>query len=155
LPKINIVTVARQEASGTTFAFTKHLDAISRDWSSRYGAATLIDWPANTMRAAGNENVAGSIQRSEGSIGYVGYEFARRLGLKMASLQNKSGAFVQPSEQAASASLTSADLPPNLRLFITDPIGRESYPIVTFSWVLLYKNYEDPAKAKALRSLMQ
>jgi phosphate transport system substrate-binding protein len=153
LPKLTIVTVARQEASGTTFAFTKHLDAISPEWSGRYGAATLIDWPGNTMRALGNENVAGRIQHSEGSIGYVGYEFAHRLGLRMASLENRDGNFVRPGDRAGMAALASADLPANLRLFIADPAGHDAYPIVTFSWILLYKNYDDPRKAKALRDL--
>lgn len=94
----------RQDASGTTFAFTKQLDAISPEWSSRYGAATLIDWPGNTMRALGNEKVAALVQHSEGSIGYVGYEFARRLGLKkMALIENQAGNFVRPGDEAGVA----------------------------------------------------
>jgi phosphate transport system substrate-binding protein len=153
LPKHTIVTVARQEASGTTFAFTKHLDAISPEWSARYGAATLIDWPANTMRARGNENVAGRIQHSEGAIGYVGYEFAHHLGLKMASIENKAAAYVQPSAESAASGLSSVEMPSNLRLFIADPGGRDAYPIVTFSWILLYRNYDDARKARALRDL--
>jgi len=154
-PKLTIVTVARQDASGTTFAFTKHLDAISPEWSSRYGAATLIDWPGNTMRASGNENVAGRIQHSEGSIGYVGYEFAYRLGLKMALLENREGNYVSPSDQAGMAALSSVDLPANLRFFIADPVGKNAYPIVTFSWILLYQHYDKPEKAKAIRDLFQ
>jgi len=91
------------------------------------------------MRAVGNEHVAGRIQHSEGSIGYVGYEFARRLDLKMASLQNKAGNFVKPGDQAGMAALSAAELPANLRLFIADPAGADAYPIVTFSWILIYK----------------
>jgi phosphate transport system substrate-binding protein len=155
LPRLTIVRVARQDASGTTFALTKHLDAISPEWSSRYGAATLIDWPGNTMLATGNENVAGRIHHSEGSIGYVGYEFAHRLSLKMVSLQNKAGRYVQPGDQTGMAALASADLPPNLRLFIADPASPDAYPIVTFSWILLYRNYADPRKAKAIRDLFR
>src|SRR5208283_3066835 len=79
LPDLTIATVVRQDGSGTTYAFTKHLDAINGTWRSRYGAATLVDWPGNAMRAKGNEGVAGLIQHSNGSIGYVSYEFARRL----------------------------------------------------------------------------
>jgi phosphate transport system substrate-binding protein len=155
LPKLTIVTVARQDASGTTFAFTKHLDAISPEWSARYGAATLIAWPGNTMLARGNENVAGRVQHSEGSIGYVGYEFAHRLGLEMASLENRDGSFVRPGYQTGMAALAAADLPPNLRLFIADPAGREAYPIVTFSWILLYREYADPGRGKAVRDLFR
>ena len=95
--------------------------------------------------ANGNEGVAALIQRSEGSIGYVGYEFASRLGLDMAAIENKEGKFIQPAEQSCVAGLASADLPDNLRAFVPDPSGANSYPIVTYSWVLLRKRYDDPA----------
>src|SRR5262249_6042094 len=36
-PTLTIATVVRQDGSGTTYAFTKHLDAISDRWRSRYG----------------------------------------------------------------------------------------------------------------------
>src|SRR5262249_1907325 len=151
-PKLTIVTVVRQDASGTTFAFTKHLDAINESWRSQYGAANLVDWPGNAMRAEGNEGVAGRIQHAEGSIGYVGYEFAHRLGLRMALVENKSGSFVKPSAESCAAALASADMPENLRVYVPDPTGPDVYPIVTFSWILLYKKYES-AKASALHDL--
>jgi phosphate transport system substrate-binding protein len=151
-PDLSIVTVVRQDASGTTYAFTKHLDATNDVWRNQYGAANVVNWPGNAMRAEGNEGVAGRIQHSEGSIGYVGYEFAHRLGLRMALLENKSGAFVKPGEQSCTAALAAAEMPENLRVYVPDPAGSAAYPIVTFSWVLLRKNY--PAdKASALRDL--
>jgi phosphate transport system substrate-binding protein len=153
LPKLTIVTVVRQDSSGTTFAFTKHLDAISESWRTRYGPATLVNWPGNAMRAKGNEGVAGAIEHAEGSIGYVGYEFARQLELKMAELENKSGKFIAPSPESASAALASIEMPQNLRIFVPDPDGENSYPIVTLSWILVYNNYSDPQKAATLKDL--
>ena len=73
----------------------------------------------------------------------------------MASLQNSDGSFVQPGDQGGTAALAAVDLPPNLRLFIANPAGREAYPIVTFSWILLYKRYDDARKDKALRDLFR
>jgi phosphate transport system substrate-binding protein len=107
------------------------------------------------MRGKGNEGVAALIQKSDGSIGYVGYEFANRLSLDMAAIENKDGKFIQPSEQSCVAGLASADLPDNLRAFVPDPSGAKSYPIVTYSWVLLRKQYDNPQTAKALRDLFQ
>jgi phosphate transport system substrate-binding protein len=153
LPKLTIVPVVRQDASGTTYAFTRHLDAINPVWSSRHGAATLIDWQGNVMRAPGNEGVASRVEHSTGSIGYVGYEFARRLGLKTAILENKSGKFIEPNEHSTTDALTGVELPENLRLFVPDPPAADAYPIVTFSWVLLYANYEDARKGEMLRNL--
>jgi phosphate transport system substrate-binding protein len=153
LPKLTIATVVRQDGSGTTFAFTKHLDAINETWRSRYGAATLTDWPGNAMRAIGNEGVAARIKASDGSIGYVSYEFARKAGLRIATLENKEGEFVRPTAQSCTAALASAQLPDNLRVFVPDPSGRDSYPIVTMTWILLRKDYADAGKARAIRDL--
>jgi len=155
LPKMSIATVVRQEKSGTTYAFTKHLDAISEKWRAQHGPATLVDWPGNAMRALGNEGVAARIQRSIGSIGYVSYEFASKLRLKLAVLENKEGKFVKPTEQSCTTALAGAEMPENLRIFVPDPSGPDSYPIVTFSWILLYKNYPDAEKAKAIRDLFR
>lgn len=155
LPKLTIVTVVRQDKSGTTFAFTKHLDAISNKWRSQHGPATLVNWPGLVMRASGNEGVAGLIQHSIGSVGYVGYEFARKLGLPMAILENKQGNFVKPTEQSCTAALAEAELPDNLRAFIPDPVGANSYPIVTMTWILSHKSYEDAEKAKVIQDLFR
>jgi phosphate transport system substrate-binding protein len=153
LPNLTIANVVRQDSSGTTFAFTKNLDAISDKWRGQFGPGTLIDWPGNVMRAKGNEGVAGLIGNSEGAIGYVGYEFARKLGLKTVALENKQGKFVKPSDESCGAALAAADMPENLRAFVPDPKGADSYPIVTFSWVLLRKNYRNAETANALHEL--
>jgi len=155
LPKLTIVTVVRLDSSGTTFAFTRNLDAISERWRGQFTPANLINWPGNAMRAKGNEGVAGLIEKSVGSIGYVGYEFARRIGLDMATLENKEGKFVKPSEQSCSAALATAEVPANLRMFVPDPNGGDSYPIVTFSWILLRKSYKNPQTAEAIRKFFQ
>ena len=155
LPNLTIATVVRQDGSGTTFAFTKHLDAISERWRSQYGPATLVNWPGDAMRASGNEGVAGLIEKSEGSIGYMGYEFARRIALPVASLENKEGKFVDPSAESCTAALATVQLPDNLRAFVPDPSGKNSYPIVTFSWILLHKKYASAETAAAIRDLFR
>lgn len=153
LPKLPISLVVRQDRSGTTYAFSNHLDAISQKWHARYGANTLVAWPGNPMRANGNEGVGGRIKQSIGSLGYLNFGSAQQAGLPMALLENRSGNFVQASPEAGAAALASVDLPENLRAFIPDPPGATSYPIVTFSWILLPKKYDDSKKAAAARDL--
>ncbi|HUK35836.1 MAG TPA: phosphate ABC transporter substrate-binding protein PstS [Vicinamibacterales bacterium] len=153
LPNLTIATVVRQDASGTTFAFTKHLDAISDQWRSQYGPATLVDWPGTAMRASGNEGVASRIKGSIGSIGYVSYEFAVRAGLTTALVENHAGNYVAPGPQSSMSALADAQLPDNMRLYVSDPERSDAYPIVTLTWVLLYKHYDDAKKAKALDDL--
>ncbi len=155
LPKLTIAAVARSDSSGTTFAFTKHLDAVSPEWRQRYGAQSAVDWPGGPMRAKGNEGVATLIEHSVGSIGYVSLGFARKLGIEAAALENKAGNYILPSFESATAAMAAAELPDNLRVFLPDPEDTDSYPIVTLSWVLLYRNYADPKKAEAIRDLFR
>jgi len=153
LPKLTIATVVRADASGTTFAFSKHLDAISDKWRSQFGPSTLVDWPGDAMRAKGNEGVAGVLQHSVGAIGYVGSEFATKYGLQTALLENKSGKYIRPTEDALRAALASAEMPTNLRVFVPDPAAPDAYPIATFTWILLRRNYSDAPKAGLIRDL--
>ena len=147
LPPRNIAVVVRQDSSGTTAAFTRHLVAIGAGWhATGAGEGFEIDWPTEAMLGKGNEGVASKIKISEGSIGYVEYGFAKRLGLKIATLENKAGHFIEASEEAGRQALLASE-----NFFIADPPGEASYPIVTFSWLLLYKKYADPKKAATVK----
>jgi len=157
LPNEDITIVARQDSSGTTYAFTNHLSAISLEWRDRGpGVGKVVDWPGNAMVAHGNEGVAARIKVSEGSIGYMEYGFAKRLGLPMAWLENKAGRFVEPNDQSGAEALArnAQQMPENLRLLIPDPDGEDAYPIVTLSWLLLYQHYPDPAKTSAIKQFV-
>lgn len=156
LPHRWIVVAARLDSSGTTFALSRHLAAIDRNWrDSGFGVGKVIDW-RRAMLARGNEGVAQLIKISEGAIGYVEYGFAARLGLPMAILENKAGKFVSPTESAGEAAIAAAgdDVPEDLRTYLADPVGEESYPIITLSWVALHERYQDPAKGAALKEFI-
>ena len=151
-PSRTIAVVARSDGSGTTAAFTNHLAAISPSWrAAGMGVGKLIEWPS-AMLAPGNEGVAARIRLSEGSIGYVEYWFAQRLGLRMAALQNKSGAFITPTANSGELALSGRVAQvKELDASVADPAGPRAYPITTYSWMLLYPQYRDSAKGVALR----
>lgn len=154
MPATPISVAKRSDGSGTTFVFSKHLSAISADFKDEVGVDKSSDaWPVG-VGGKGNEGVTALIKQAAGTIGYVEYGFATHNGLSMASLQNKSGNFVAPSEESGAATLASVTLPENLRVWPDDPAGAEDYPIVTFTWLLLYKKYADPAKVKALKDFV-
>jgi phosphate transport system substrate-binding protein len=102
-----------------------------------------------------NDGVAALVAQTPGAIGYVEYSFAASSKQPMAALQNKAGKFVVPTLKASAAALASVDLPEDLRAWVTDPVGEDSYPIVTYTWILAKKKYDDPAKAKALKELLK
>jgi phosphate transport system substrate-binding protein len=153
LPNVSIVIAARRDSSGTTFALANHLNAISADWRRGPGVGYLVDWSSRAMLARGNEGVAGLVKISEGAIGYVEYGFAERLRLPMAHLQNKAGRYVAPNARSGHATLASnvKEMPENLRLYLPDPEGPDSYPVVSLSWLLLYERYPDQQKSAALK----
>ncbi|BAT55862.1 Periplasmic phosphate binding protein [Nostoc sp. NIES-3756] len=154
LPNQPITVVHRSDGSGTTGVFTKHLSAISPDWKSKVGEGKTVNWPVG-VGAKGNEGVTAQVQQTQGSIGYVEYGYAKQNGLKFAALENKGGQFVTPTEASAAKTLEAVTLPADLRAFIADPEGADSYPIVTYTWLLAYKKYADPAKAKAVEAAIE
>jgi phosphate transport system substrate-binding protein len=154
LPNTPITVVYRSDGSGTTGVFTKHLSAISPEWKTKVGEGKSVKWPVG-IGGKGNEGVTAQIGQTAGSIGYVEYGYAKQNNLKFAALQNKAGQFVLPDEQSGAKTLASVALPENLRAFISDPEGAESYPIVTYSWLLAYKKYPDAAKAKAVEAMIE
>jgi phosphate transport system substrate-binding protein len=157
LPRRDIAVVVRQDSSGTTAAFTNHLAAISPAWrAAGMGIGKFIEWPAGVLPASGNEGVAARIRLSDGSIGYVEYWFAQRLGLRMATLQNKSGAFITPTAASGELALSGRVAQvKELAASVADLPEAGAYPITTYSWMFLYAQYPDRAKGVAMREFAQ
>ncbi|MDJ0734096.1 MAG: phosphate ABC transporter substrate-binding protein PstS [Nostocaceae cyanobacterium] len=154
LPNQKITFVHRSDGSGTTGVFTKHLSAISPEWKSKVGEGKTVEWPTG-IGGKGNEGVTAQIQQSQGTIGYIEYGYAKQNKLNVAALENKAGKFILPTDDSASQTLAAVKLPGNLRAFITDPEGNDSYPVVTYTWILAYKKYDDPVKAKAMEAMIE
>ena len=153
LPALAIQVAYRSDGSGTTFVFTQHLSAISKDFHDKVGTDKSVTFPAG-VGGKGNEGVTALVKQSPGAIGYVEYGYAKGNGLAMAALENKSGKFVAPGIASGVSTLANVKLPENLRIWPVDPEGAADYPITSFTWLLLYKKYDDAAKLKALKDFV-
>jgi len=153
LPDAPINVIVRADGSGTSFVFSKHLSAISPEFNSKVGANTQPNWPVGT-KSKGNEGVTASLVTTPGSIGYVEYGYAHSQNLHMATLENRSGNFVAPTTDSAKAALSSVQLPADMIAWVSDPEGKDAYPIVTFTWMVLYKKYDSKEKLDALKALV-
>ncbi len=153
LPAAPINVLVRADSSGTSFVFSKHLSAISKDFENSIGANNMPNWPVGT-KSKGNEGVTASLLTTPGSIGYVEYGYAHSQNLSTASLENKSGKFIAPTGASGAAALASAQLPPDMIVWVSDPEAPDAYPIVTFTWMLLYKKYDDKSKLEAIKGLV-
>jgi len=146
------ITVAhRSDGSGTTFAFTNSLSAFSSEWKSKVGEGKSVKWPVG-VGGKGNEGVAGVIQNTPGSIGYLNQAFVKGK-IRAAALQNKAGKFVMPTEASGAAALNNIKLDGMLAGEDPNPAGAGSYPISTLTWILAYQK-GNGAKAPAIRQAM-
>lgn len=165
LPDADIVTVHRSDGSGTTFVWTDYLSAVSPEWSDQIGKGKSVQWPTG-LGAPGNEGVANGIRGSENTIGYVELAYALTTGMPFAFIQNQAGNFVEPTlasteaaVAASAATLPAGDASWNNVTVVNAP-GDDSYPIASFSYLLLYKELADnptmtDAKARALIGFIQ
>jgi len=145
LPDLAITACERSDGSGTNFVFTKHLSAISPDFDNQVGFGTSVTWPTG-VAGKGNDGVTALIKQTPGAIGYVEYGYAIHNKLPFAWLQNKAGEFVKATTASGEATLATTQFPPGLlRAWPSDPDGKDAYPIATFTWLLLYKKYDDAA----------
>ncbi len=151
LPNQPIVVVHRSDGSGTTNIFTDYLSGVSDDWKKRVGTGASVKWPLG-LGGKGNEGVAGQIRNTKHSIGYVELAYAFENKLSYATLMNKNGRFVEPTITTTSAAAAAAvkHMPADFRISLVNQPGDSAYPIVGFTWLLVYQNQKDAAKGKKL-----
>src|SRR3989441_2095243 len=153
LPDQDIVVVHRSDGSGTSFIWTDYLSKVSSEWAQKVGKGTSANWPVG-LGGKGNEGVTATVRQTPGAIGYVELGYAMINKLPAGLVQNKAGKFIAPTLEsitAAAAGAMSAMGPrTDFRVLITNPDGDKAYPIASFTWFLLHKQYDDAAKAGAL-----
>jgi phosphate transport system substrate-binding protein len=154
LPNLAVTVCERSDGSGTNFVFTKHLSAISPEFKDQVGEGTSVTWPTG-VAGKGNDGVTALIKQNKGAIGYVEYGYAKNNKLSFAALQNKAGEFVTATTASGAATLATTQFPANLlRAWPSDPEGKEAYPISTFTWLLLYKKYDNTQAAEAVKKFV-
>jgi len=149
LPNSHITAVHRSDGSGTTYAFTNFLSVTDPNWAAQVGYSTSVTWPVDTAAGAagvgakGNPGVAGAVANTNGAIGYVDLIYAISNNLGVGSVQNAAGNFVVPTLQTilyAAQNATGTPNPADLRLHIVNAQGAQSYPISTYTYILVYKD---------------
>jgi phosphate transport system substrate-binding protein len=148
LPSSAIAVVHRADGSGTTFNFTDYLQKVSADWKSKVGSNTSVEWPVG-IGAKGNEGVANNVAQTQGSIGYVEYAYAKQNKLTHTKMINKDGKTVAPTMDSFQAAAANADWGsvPGYGVILSDQPGAASWPMTAATWILMYKQPQDPAAA--------
>jgi phosphate transport system substrate-binding protein len=149
LPDTDITVVHRSDGSGTTFIFSSYLSKVSQEWKDSVGAGPSLNWPIG-LGGKGNPGVAGLVQQTPGSLGYVELIYALQNKMPYGIVKNKTGNFIDPTIASVSMAADTA-LPDDMKVNLTDTDAAHGYPISGFTWILVYKeqNYGNKPADKA------
>jgi phosphate transport system substrate-binding protein len=156
LPDRQIVVIRRSDGSGTTFVFTDYLSKVSPEWKASVGSNTSVKWPVG-LGGKGNEQVAGYIRQMPGAIGYVELIYALQNNITFGSVKNSAGQFIKASLQSTTAAGASAKLASatDFRVSITNAAGKDAYPISSFTYLLIPKQWKDGGKKTAVAGFLE
>jgi phosphate transport system substrate-binding protein len=149
LPGTDITVVHRSDGSGTSYAFTDYLSKVSPDWKTRVGTGKSVSWPVG-VGASGNAGVGQQVKTTDGAIGYVELAYVVQSQLQQAYLKNANGRYVQATVDGATAAAASLTGVSPTNFSITNAPGDKTFPIASYSWVILRTDQTDPTKGKAV-----
>jgi phosphate transport system substrate-binding protein len=157
LPAQDIFPVHRSDGSGTSYIFTSYLNAAAPASWKKEQVGKSIKWANAGTGAKGNEGVAGQVQNTPGSIGYVELAYVLQNNMTAAQVQNKDGQFVSPSLDTVSTAAAGAlkNMPKDLKVSLVNEPGKNSYPIVGTTWALVYADNKDQAKTEKVVNLLK
>jgi phosphate transport system substrate-binding protein len=156
LPANDIVVVHRSDGSGTTYIWVDYLCKVSKEWEMKVGRGTSVNWPVG-LGGKGNEGVSGQVKQTPNSIGYVELIYARQNKMTFGKVKNAAGVFVEASLASVTADAAGAvkEMPDDFRVSITNSPGKDSYPISSFTWLLIPSKIQDPVKKKAIADFVK
>ena len=152
-PNQTITVVHRSDGSGTSYIFTDYLSKVSSEWGGTVGKGTSVKWPVG-LGGKGNEGVAGNVRQLPGSIGYVELIYALQNKIAYGSVQNSSKNFIKASLASTTAAAAGVKMPADFRVSITNPPGKDAYPIASFTWLLIPTNPADAKKGQIIKDFL-
>jgi phosphate transport system substrate-binding protein len=156
LPGNALVVVHRADGSGTTYVWVDYLSKVSPEWKQKVGVGTSVNWPVG-VGGKGNEGVSGQIKQTPYSIGYVELIYAIQNKQPFGKVKNSAGTFVKADLASVTAAAESAapTMPEDFRVSITNAPGKGTYPIASFTWLLIPEKIPDAAKKKVITDFLK
>jgi phosphate transport system substrate-binding protein len=157
LPDTDVVPIHRSDSSGTTFVFTEYLSKVSPEWKSKVGADSKVSWPVEGLNGQLNPGVAGFVKQTPGAVGYVELIYAVQNKMSYGLVKNAAGSFVKASLETTTEAAAGAakNMPSDFRVSITNAPGKNSYPISTFTYLLIPSQIADAAKRTAITGFLK
>ncbi len=156
LPDHPILPVYRSDGSGTTYIFTDYLSKVVPEFQQRIGKGTSVRFPVG-IGQKGNEGIAGMVHGSQYTFGYVELIYALQNHMEFGLVRNHDGKYVKASTEGvtAAAAADAKAIPADYRVSITNAPGATSYPISSFTWLLIPTKWADAGKEKVMGDFLQ
>jgi phosphate ABC transporter phosphate-binding protein len=175
LPHTPIVVVNRSDASGDNYIFSDYLTTTQgAAWSAFTSAVRAPNgaqaiWPTppsgerstgiynfgNWTNQGGSDTAADFVYSNPGAITYVETGYALLHHDPCAQVQNASGTFIAPSEQADAVALQNDQLQPDLEQNLT-PVFQSpqagAYPISAYSYLVMAQQSEIPTTKQSVEA---
>ena len=160
LPDEDIITVHRSDGSGTTFIFTDYLSVVSPEFERDVGKGKSVPWPSG-LGGKGNEGVTINVRDITYSLGYIELAYAFQNDMHFAHIQNgDKSAFVVPTlDTLSAASAGVANTLPAAHcdwsnVSLVNAPGDDSYPLASFTYLLLYGELDKTIKSKDMANAL-
>ena len=146
-PGTSIFVEYRSDSSGTTFVFTDYLSKVSSQFATQVGKGKLVAWPVGSGSPQ-NQGVANAVKGQIGAIGYVELAYVVQNSMSYAKVKNAEGNYILPdlNSTADAAASAAGSLPAGnsdwSHVSITNATGAGSYPISTFTYILVYQELD-------------
>jgi phosphate transport system substrate-binding protein len=148
MPNHIITVVARSDGSGTTYAFTNYLNVVAPSIWTSVPSKAEPSLPSNGVNENGNAGVAAEVANNEYTLGYIEYSYLLlNKGITAAYVKNAAGVYLQPSPAGVSAAAAQKPTISSTNFAIVNEPGKASYPISTYSWVIVRQQQDGVASS--------
>jgi phosphate transport system substrate-binding protein len=155
LPDLPIKVLHRTDGKGSNYIFSDFLSKLSPEFRAKVGAHVSPKWPVGDAFSRCRDLLA-SAAKTPGAIGYAELRCGEKSGLSIARIRNAAGEFVKPSTKSISdvAMAMEPKMRDDFRVSLTNAPGKESYPIVSFTWFYVPAHPQDLQRSRAVNEYL-
>src|SRR5712672_3027148 len=155
LPDLPINVLHRTDGKGSNYIFSDFLSKLSPEFRARVGKSVSPKWPAGAALSQ-CPNMLAKAAKTSGAIGYAELRCGEKSGLSIALIRNAAGEFVNPSTKSISdvALAMESKMTEDFRASLTNAPGKESYPIVSFTWFYVPVRPQDLQRSHAVKEYL-
>ena len=155
LPDLPIKVLHRTDGKGSNYIFSDFLSKLSPEFRTKVGANVSPKWPVGDAFSRCQDLLA-SAAKTPGAIGYAELRCGEKSGLSIARIRNAAGEFVKPSTKSISdvAMAMEPKMRDDFRVSLTNAPGKESYPIVSFTWFYVPAHPQDSQRSHAVNEYL-